>query len=73
VISDFGEEDAAFAEISERLSGSHRLSAVIIEDAIFSRPLPPGHYPLRAPGDSDRRSVTLNHTFLNRGVIAGFR
>jgi hypothetical protein len=72
VISDFGEADAALAAAAANFSEIRKLCALIIEDAIFFRPLPGGRYPLQqidgsgrynaaiAPGDDDEQAVQIS-------------
>ncbi len=58
VISDFGEPDGPLAEVAASLGDSRKLSAVIIEDAIFSEPVSAGRYPIRM-ADGDGRHTAM--------------
>jgi hypothetical protein len=59
VISDFGEADAALAAAAANFSEIRKLCALIIEDAIFFRPLPGGRYPLQQIDGSGRYNATI--------------
>lgn len=60
-ISDFGESDAALAEAVASLGDSRKLSAVVIEDAVFSDPVPAGRYPIRMADGAGRHTAAVSH------------
>ncbi len=64
VISDFGEPDAALAEVARSLGDSRKLCAVIIEDAVFSEPVPAGRYPMQMADGDHRQTAAVS----NRGA-----
>ncbi len=59
-LSDFAELDAAFREKSRALSAVRRLQAFIVEDEIFSRPVPPGRYPIYQAAGAGREVASLS-------------
>ena len=62
-ISDFGSLDESFADVATSLGDTRKLCAVIIEDAIFSEPVPTGRYPIRMADGDDRQTIVVS----NRG------
>ena len=60
-ISDFGEPQGQLANASAGLSETHKLSAVIIEDAIMTEPIPAGRYPMRMANGEGRDTAAVAH------------
>jgi uncharacterized protein (DUF58 family) len=60
LISDFGGPLDALAAAARRLGGARVIRAVVVEDAIFQRPVPPGRYPLRPAELPDRHSAVVS-------------
>ena len=58
-ISDFGEPDESLADVAARLRDTRKLCAVIIEDAIFSDPVPAGRYPIRMADGHSRHTIVV--------------
>ena len=86
VFSEFGGPLAPLVEGARRLAGARSLHAVVLEDAILSRPVARGRYPLQGPGDPERRLAvvrsadnhaevarTLRRTLRRELTGAGFR
>ena len=70
-ISDFGESDTSLAQAAAGLGDSRKLSAVIIEDAVFSEPVPAGLYPIRmADGDGRYTAAVSNPRAREQARIA---
>ncbi|MEM7252351.1 MAG: DUF58 domain-containing protein [Pseudomonadota bacterium] len=59
VFSDFGECSDALSAKARALSTIRKLRAVIIEDAMFHRVVPPGRYPYQSGRQSGRRVATV--------------
>lgn len=63
LISDFGGETTALADICRGIADSRLLRAVVVEDALFRRPLRHGRYPLRSDADAPSQvAVIPRHT-----------
>lgn len=72
-VSDFGGPDGPLAEAAKGLGDSRKLSAVIIEDAIFSEPVPAGRYPIRmADGDGRHTASVSNREARKQAQMASF-
>ncbi len=60
VISDFGGLDEPLAAVAKGLGDSRKRSAVIIEDAMFSDPVPTGRYPIQMTNGDDRHTAFVS-------------
>lgn len=60
LLSDFGSLDPGFRELSRSLSASRRLQAFVVEDEIFTRPIPAGRYPIRRRAGAGRETIGLS-------------
>ncbi|WP_089719854.1 DUF58 domain-containing protein [Candidatus Entotheonella palauensis] len=70
-ISDFSEPQGPLAEAAAGLGDARKLSAVMIEDAVFSDPVPAGHYPMRrADGDGRYTAAVSNQGAHEQAQIA---
>lgn len=59
LVSDFGEQDPAFDEVSRTLADIRVLRAFAVEDPFTRTPIRPGRYPVHVPGGGDRRVLHI--------------
>ncbi len=71
MVGDFGDADEAFLKASRRLADRRSLQAYVVEDQIFSRPVPRGSYPIRLLADAARRVARISGERLDTEDVAG--
>ncbi len=68
LLSDFGGSTDALVVAARLVAGVRTVRAVVIEDAIYTRPVPAGHYPLQAPEEAVRRTAVVSSRMAVRHV-----
>ena len=59
ILSDFGGSLGPLTAVARKLSGHRVLRAVVVEDAIYDRPVPVGRYPIRVSHDAARSTAVV--------------
>ncbi len=75
LFSDFGGSTDALVAAARRVTGIRTVRAVVIEDAIYARSVPAGHYPPQAPEETNRRTAIVSSRMAARHaeVVAEIR